>query len=351
MEQKRTLSKWISARRYIREFAADYAERYAEDPAEIERDIIAAKKQNHISLNEYEWVGYHERTEAQKRTMSTLWTRAEFRKTYTDRRYIAILMNKYIFSKVFADFYGRRCVQASDVDAALLESLAGDCGKVVYKPNCKGQGTGVRVLGTETEQARAETLAYLRANPGGIVEEYIQQHPTLAQLNPGAVNIVRFYTVTAPSGTYLFAPVLTTATEKDISNGSQDALTAMIDIRTGVVITDAVDQNNFIDYHTHPVTGVAFSGLQLPFWDETIDMMRRAVPLASKISNIGWDVTMTADGPLIIEANTIPGFNTAQYRGYAWVTDGYGYQPLFDELNGRPFVNNDHYARVLLKLD
>ena len=280
MEQKRTLSKWLSARRYIREFAADYAERYAEDPAEIERDIIAAKKQNHISLNEYEWVGYHERTEAQKRTMSTLWTRAEFRKTYTDRRYIAILMNKYIFSKVFADFYGRRCVQASDVDAALLESLAGDCGKVVYKPNCKGQGTGVRVLGTATEQARAETLAYLRANPGGIVEEYIQQHPTLAQLNPGAVSIVRFYTVTAPSGTYLFAPVLTAAIEKDISNGWQDALTAMIDIRTGVVLTDAVDQNNCIDYHAHPVTGVAFPGLQLPFWDETIDMMRRAVPLA-----------------------------------------------------------------------
>ena len=217
MEQKRTLSKWISARRYIREFAADYAERYAEDPAEIERDIIAAKKQNHISLNEYEWVGYHERTEAQKRTMSTLWTRAEFRKAYTDRRYIAILMNKYIFSKVFADFYGRRCVQASDVDAALLESLAGDCGKVVYKPNCKGQGTGVRILGAATEQARAETLAYLRANSGGIVEEYIQQHPTLAQLNPGAVSIVRFYTVTAPSGTYLFAPVLTAAIEKDLS--------------------------------------------------------------------------------------------------------------------------------------
>lgn len=128
MEQKRTLSKWISARRYIREFAADYAERYAEDPAEIERDIIAAKKQNHISLNEYEWVGYHDRTEAQKRTMSTLWTRAEFRKTYTDRRYIAILMNKYIFSKVFADFtaaaacrrptWTRRCSKASPVTAA-----------------------------------------------------------------------------------------------------------------------------------------------------------------------------------------------------------------------------------------
>ena len=123
MEQKRTLGSWISARRYIRDFAADYAARHGENAAEIEKDILQAKKRNHISLNEYEWVGYHDRTEAQKRTMSTLWTRAEFRKNFTDRRYIAILMNKYIFSKVFSDFYGRRCVQASAVDAALLRTL------------------------------------------------------------------------------------------------------------------------------------------------------------------------------------------------------------------------------------
>ena len=83
MEQKRTLSSWISARRYIRAFAADYAARHSEDAAEIEKDILQAKKINHISLNEYEWVGYHDRTEAQKRTMSTLWTRAEFRKNFT----------------------------------------------------------------------------------------------------------------------------------------------------------------------------------------------------------------------------------------------------------------------------
>ena len=154
MEQKRTLSSWISARRYIRDFAADYAARHGENAAEIEKDILQAKKRSHISLNEYEWVGYHDRTEAQKRTMSTLWTRAEFRKNFTDRRYIAILMNKYIFSKVFSDFYGRRCVQASAVDAALLRALAGDAGKVVYKPNCKGQGTGVRILPAATRPNR-----------------------------------------------------------------------------------------------------------------------------------------------------------------------------------------------------
>ena len=45
MEQKLTLSKWISARKYIRDFAANYAERYVENPAEIERDILNTKKQ------------------------------------------------------------------------------------------------------------------------------------------------------------------------------------------------------------------------------------------------------------------------------------------------------------------
>ena len=80
-------------------------------------------------------------------------------------------------------------------------------------------------------------------------------------------------------------------------------------------------------------------------------MMLKAVPLASKISNFGWDVAITEDGPLIIEANTIPGFNTAQYRGFAWVTDGFGYQPLFDEgMKGAAFDGRGHYDRVLLKL-
>ncbi len=299
----------------------------ARTPAEIEtKDILQAKKRNHISLNEYEWVGLSRpHGGAKAHHVHALDARGVPQELHRPPLHCDPDEQIHLLQGLFRLFtaaaacrrppWTRRCCARSPVDA----------GKVVYKPNCKGQGTGVRILPAATEAEQADALAYLRANSGGIVEEYIQQHPTLAQLNPGAVSIVRFYTVTAPSGTYLFAPVLTTAIEKDISNGCQDALTAMIDIRTGVVLTDAVDQNNFIDYHTHPVTGVPFPGLQLPFWAETIDMMRRAVPLASKISNIGWDVTMTADGPLIIEANTIPGFNTARVTAaMPGSRDGYG---------------------------
>lgn len=351
MEQAYDLRKIVSSRKHIKEFARAFAAKNGTSAAAIEKDIIRAKKRNHISFGEYEWTGYHMRTEVQKNSISTLWTRAQFRKTYTDRRYISILMNKYIFSKVFSDFYGRNCLLTRDMNEARLCELAGESGKVVYKPACKGQGKGVRILPAGTAEERSAAMEFIRSEAQGIVEAYICQHDVLARLNPGAVSIVRFYSVCPPSGSYLFAPVLTTAISREISNGCQDALTAMIDIRTGTVITDAVDQNKMMEHAVHPITGVPFQGLRLPFWEETIEMMRRAVPLASKISNIGWDVALTGDGPIIVEANTIPGFNTAQYRGYSWITGGYGYQPLFDEVNGRPFADDGRYERVALKLD
>lgn len=350
MGQISEVKRMFTSRKYIREFAAEYAEKYGKDPKEIERDIIQAKRLNHISFGEYEWTGHCELTPEQKKTVSTLWTRMEFRKKFTDRRYIGMLMNKYIFSKIFAEFYGRQCIQASDVSAELLERMAGSSGHVVYKPNCKGMGKGIRVFPVKTKEEIKDALECIRSIGNGIVEEYICQDDVLNQLNPRAVSVIRFYSVCSPEGSFLFAPVLTVANQDDISNGCQDALTSMVDIRTGTVLTDAVDQNEMTEYQTHPVTGAVFRGVQLNHWEETIEMMRRVVPLASKISNIGWDVAMTREGPVLVEANTIPGFTTAQYSGYGWVTEGYGYQPLFDAVHGIGFQDDGRYERVVLRL-
>lgn len=350
MSQISELKRMLTSRKYIREFAEDYAARYGKDAKDVERDIIQAKKLNHISFGEYEWTGHYELGAEQKKTVSTLWTRMEFRKKFTDRRYIGVLMNKYIFSKVFAEFYGRQCAQASEVNADILKKMGENTGHVVYKPNCKGMGEGIRILPVGTEEEIKSALECIYQVGNGIVEEYILQDDVMNRLNPKAVNVVRFYSLCSPEGSFLFAPILTVAHKNDISNGCQDALTSLVDIRTGKVLTDAVDQNEMVEYQIHPVTGAAFQGVQLHHWEETIEMMRRVVPLASKISNIGWDVAFTGNGPVLIEANTIPGFTTAQYSGYGWVTDGYGYQPLFDAVHGIGFRDDGHYEKVILRL-
>ncbi len=341
----------VAARRHIRDFSQALAERTGLDARWLERDILTVKKYSHISLDEYEWTGCYALSEGRKRSVSTLWTRAQFRKAFTDRRYISMLMNTFIFSRVFEEFYGRACLRLEDLTPAELLRLAGEDGRVVLKPGCKGQGKGVRVFDLSLPGGMEAALAYARRLGTGVAEPYIRQHPVMAAFNPQAVNIIRFYSVCSPAGAYLFAPVLTVADRQNISNGSQDALTAMVDIRSGLVLTDAVDQNNVADYAAHPITGAVFKGAQIPFWEETLAMMRRAVPLAEKISNVGWDVALTERGPLLIEANTIPGFNTAQYRGFGWVTDGFGYQPLFSEgMTGMPFSPAYHYEKVIIKL-
>ena len=222
------LTRFINSRKHIHQFAVEYAQKYGLQPSEVEKDIIQAKKYNHISFKEYEWTGFHDLNQEQKKTVSTLWSRMEFRKKYTDRRYIGILMNKYIFSKVFSDFYGRKCVQASDVTEDVLKMLAEGTGLVVYKPNCKGQGKGVKVLAVTGKDEIEAALDCIRNGGNGIVEEYIRQDDVLNELNPSAVSVVRFYSLTSPYGSYLFAPVLTSALYKDIANGCQDALTAVV---------------------------------------------------------------------------------------------------------------------------
>jgi hypothetical protein len=54
---------------------------------------------------------------------------------------------------------------------------------------------------------------------------------------------------------------------------------------------------------THPDTKVRFAGLQLPFWREVCEVCTRAARLTPGLRSVGWDVVITADGPIILEGN------------------------------------------------
>lgn len=138
MGQTNSFTRLINSRKHIRLYAREYAEEHGLNASEVEKDIIQAKKYNHISFGEYAWTGFYDLTQEQKKTVSTLWSRMEFRKKFTDRRYIGMLMNKYIFSKVFDEFYGRKCVQASDVTEDVLKELAEEPARLYISQTARG---------------------------------------------------------------------------------------------------------------------------------------------------------------------------------------------------------------------
>lgn len=58
----------------------------------------------------------------------------------------------------------------------------------------------------------------------------------------------------------------------------------------------------------HPDSGAPIPGVAIPFWDEAVELARRAHREAfRRFVFLGWDIAFTNEGPLLIEANSGPG--------------------------------------------
>ena len=55
MGQTNSFTRLINSRKHIRLYAREYAEEHGLNASEVEKDIIQAKKYNHISFGEYAW--------------------------------------------------------------------------------------------------------------------------------------------------------------------------------------------------------------------------------------------------------------------------------------------------------
>ena len=74
-------------------------------------------------------------------------------------------------------------------------------------------------------------------------------------------------------------------------------------IRDGVTVGKAWECHIDQWFDTHPDTGVPFAGLRIPMYEEALALVRNASRHFGFMRTIGWDVAITPDGPMLIEAN------------------------------------------------
>lgn len=55
--------------------------------------------------------------------------------------------------------------------------------------------------------------------------------------------------------------------------------------------------------HKHPITGIGIVGFQVPFWKESLRMVKEAALLHKENRSISWDVAITNKGPELLEGN------------------------------------------------
>jgi alpha-L-glutamate ligase-like protein len=99
---------------------------------------------------------------------------------------------------------------------------------------------------------------------------------------------------------------LPTSTSDGKANLHQGAIGAAIDIASGITMT-AVWHNDVID--RHPDTNSPVTGIQVPHWDELMDIAARCYELTG-LGYFGVDLVLDKEhGPMILELNARPGLN------------------------------------------
>lgn len=54
----------------------------------------------------------------------------------------------------------------------------------------------------------------------------------------------------------------------------------------------------------HPDSGAVIEGYRVPFWDGAVSIALRGLDAARLVTSLGWDIAITDDGPVVVEANT-----------------------------------------------
>lgn len=163
-----------------------------------------------------------------------------------------------------------------------------------------------------------------------VVQETISQHPDLSRFNPTSVNTIRIDTLVDASGQVHFnAAALKVGTRGSIvDNSSAGGYMIAIDLETGHLKTGAKRESEFGgQYHdVHQTFRVDPSSFVMPFWRQTRDTVELAARTLAPFRSLGWDIAITPDGPLVVEANADYGIDVLQE-----LSGGYLAKPLGQE--------------------
>ena len=179
----------------------------------------------------------------------------------------------------------------------------------ILKPRTESGGEGVELC-TITPENREQVWQRL-VKEDYIAESLLTQCDEMASLHPGSVNTVRALTI---KGKLVSAVLRMGVGGAFVDNGCSGGIFAGLDVDTGIVTTQGADLKDH-RFLLHPTTGVTIPGFHVPQWEQVRATVEQAVKLAPDAVIIGWDVAITAAGPVLIEGNAYPSVQIMQTAG------------------------------------
>ena len=280
-------------------------------------DYIKVRRNNpekRVSMSEYTIFGFHSLpVEEQKKFLT------DTEATLLMRPYNAesepYLKDKVAFLKNFSEYVSRDWLYVPEATPEQFVDFVRRNGSVALKPQLSSWGIGFKKMTAEELEQVEDFDAFYQnlIDKKYLAEQFIQSDPALARFHPESLNTLRVITFRNGERFQVFGCGLRVGNKGlHVDNAHGGGIFCEIDPETGIIITDGLDEHGNY-YERHPMTGVKFKGEQIPYWDEVIDLCRRASTTLPCLKVVGWDVAILPGGKLeLIEGNHNPGMNIVQ---------------------------------------
>jgi len=270
-------------------------------------DVLKSVFTYNISLLEYFQFQFYKRSKEERKSWAGTGYMYEYQLKMNPRSSRDILENKALFQKYYSDFFIHKVADIQTIrnyPDTLNAIFSNPSGKLVFKSadgNC-GRDVEIQSCG---EFDKESIISYMEDADYELVEEFIEQHSELNRLSPSAVNTVRIFTqLNEQDRVEILGCRLRISVDSPVDNMAAGNIAAPIDLATGRLSGPAVYSDiTKPECEYHPVTNVKIPGFQVPFWDDTLEMVEKAALLHKQNRSIGWDIVVTERGPGLIEGN------------------------------------------------
>mgnify|MGYP004488424427 FL=1 len=274
---------------------------------------------------DYDLFEMYNLTDKQRDTYLTRGRNNNFVTKYCDMEVLHYFENKDEFNTTFNKYLKRDWIKVKGTSKDEVIKFLKKHSTFMAKPIDGGCGKGIEKINTSDFNNLEELYNYLNKEEHNFeLEEVIKQHQDVAKIYPNSINTVRIVTVvTTEDG----QSILTIPKEqrkniklephiicayfrignngKCVDNFNSGGMVAPVDEKTGVVTQVAIDKQKNV-YEKHPQTGETIKGFKFPYWNEAIELCKKACQEIPEMGYVGWDVAFTPDGPLFVEANEFP---------------------------------------------
>lgn len=296
----------------------------------IFRDMKKCASKYGAGYIDYDLFEMYNLTDEQRDTYLTRGRNNYFVTKYCDKDYLHYFVNKNEFNEKFKDYIKRDWINVNGTDKEKVIEFMKKHEIFMAKPNTGGCGKGIEKINIKDFNSLDEIYNYLAKDGNNFeLEEVIIQHSEVSRIHPMSINTVRIVTVvTTEDGKsllsipkekqnsvklvpHIIATYFRIGNGKYVDNFNSGGMTAPIDENTGIVSQVAIDKQKNI-YENHPLTNEHIKGFKFPYWDEVIELCKKASMEIPQMGYTGWDVAITPNGPVFVEGNEFPGHDIYQ---------------------------------------